>query len=190
MTVHPTEQCVQMFLRSTAWEGADPAACALRTPARGSAPRTERLPAASPERRRKERRSTTPPDWFARAAARAPRRASRSLCLMSTVCPPSAWIPVHAVIGPHVVRLFVAGLALFIVGLAIGLGGGGEGTSSGGDGASAGTQGAKDIAAIHLCAVSAPHGFLLCGPGTAQAASARASVWIVMNTRPGAPTGE
>src|SRR5262250_3409261 len=107
MTVHPTEQCVQMFLRSTAWAGADPAACALRTPVRGSAPTTERPPATSPERRRKERRSTTPPDWLARAAARGVRRAWRSFFLVSTAGPPSAWIPVHAVVGADVFRLFV-----------------------------------------------------------------------------------
>src|SRR5215468_9336754 len=84
MTVQPTEQCVQMFLRSTAWDGAVPAACALRTPVRESPPKAERAPAASPERRRKERRSTTPPHWVASVAARAPRRAWRSLFLMST----------------------------------------------------------------------------------------------------------
>ena len=73
--VQPTEQCVQMFLRSVAPDVTiEPAASALRTLASGSAPTAARPPAARPERRRKARRSR-PRDWPANAAASEPRRA-------------------------------------------------------------------------------------------------------------------
>ena len=72
--VQPTEQCVQMFLRSVAPEVTIvPAASALRTPASGSAPTAAREPTVSPERRRNARRSI--PLWPANAAASEPRRA-------------------------------------------------------------------------------------------------------------------
>src|SRR5665811_998820 len=58
VTVQPTAQCVQMLLRivtAAPAAGGGPA-CALRTPASGSAPRAASPVAARPERRRKERR--------------------------------------------------------------------------------------------------------------------------------------
>ena len=65
ITVQPTEQCVQMFLRMViATPGCGPAAAAsaLRTLASGKAPTAARPPTARPERRRKLRRSRAPPD--------------------------------------------------------------------------------------------------------------------------------
>src|SRR5215468_8660228 len=60
VTVQPTEQCVQIFLRipTAAPAGGGGPAAALRTAPSGSAPSPARLPAARPERRRKLRRST------------------------------------------------------------------------------------------------------------------------------------
>src|SRR5215216_1411112 len=90
MTVQPTEQWVQMPLRSSTCApcaGGGPAS-ALRTLASGSAPSEAKLPATRPDRRRNARRSRPPPDWLAKAAASVPRRASRSVLLISTVGPP------------------------------------------------------------------------------------------------------
>src|SRR5262249_7265655 len=129
MTVQPTEQWVQIALRtSTAAPaaGGGPAS-ALRTPASGSAPSVARPPATRPERRRKARRSRPPPVWLAKAAASEPRRASRSVLLISTTLPSSfRRIAVDPVIGLDVIGLAIAALALLVVGLAVGLGGRGE----------------------------------------------------------------
>src|SRR5512144_428375 len=67
VTVQPTEQCVQMLLRTVAPSVSGPAAAAsaLRTVVSGKAPSVARPPAARPERRRKARRST-PLLWLAR----------------------------------------------------------------------------------------------------------------------------
>src|SRR4029079_1292035 len=127
MTVQPTEQWVQIFLRMVAPAVAiDPAAFALRTVASGKAPTAASPPAARPERRRKLRRSSWPWDGPAKAEARVPRRAWRSVRLISMWVPLSARIPVHAVVGLHVIGLFVTGLALLIVGLVVRGGDAGE----------------------------------------------------------------
>src|SRR5262249_58938171 len=59
VTVQPTEQWVQMFLRITApmLSGPATAASALRTVPSGIVPSTARLPAPIPERRKNARRS-------------------------------------------------------------------------------------------------------------------------------------
>src|SRR6267378_5583167 len=64
VTVQPTEQCVQMFLRmvTCAPPGGGGPAFALRMVASGSAPSVARPPATRPDRRRKLRRSKPPPD--------------------------------------------------------------------------------------------------------------------------------
>src|SRR4051794_36474816 len=86
MTVQPTEQCVQTFLRvaSVAPGGGGGPALALRTAPSGRVPRAARPPAARPERRRKLRRSTPALAWTARSAAIVERRASRWGLLIST----------------------------------------------------------------------------------------------------------
>src|SRR6185437_852956 len=76
VTVQPTEQWVQTFLRivtGAPLAGGGPA-FAFRTVASGSAPSMARPPAARPDRRRKVRRSKAPLSWSA-SAAREPRRA-------------------------------------------------------------------------------------------------------------------
>src|SRR5262249_15995433 len=85
-TVQPTEQCVQMFLRmvTCAPAGGGGPASALRTLASGNAPTVARPPATRPERRRKARRSSAPSDGPCRALASVPRRARRSVLLIST----------------------------------------------------------------------------------------------------------
>src|SRR5262252_5641523 len=63
VTVQPTEQCVQMLLRTSSGApglGGGPAS-ALRTLASGNAPSVANPPATRPERRRKLRRSSAPP---------------------------------------------------------------------------------------------------------------------------------
>src|SRR4029077_4185171 len=87
MTVHPTEQCVQTFLRvvTVVPGGGGGPASALRTLASGSVPRAASVPAARPERRRKLRRSRVLPDCAGNAAASAPRRVRLSVLLISTV---------------------------------------------------------------------------------------------------------
>src|ERR1700756_4410741 len=90
-----------MFLRVSTGApglGGGPAS-ALRTPASGSAPSVASPPAARPERRRKLRRSSAPPDWLAGAAASVPRRASRSVRLISTAASLLGRIFVDAVVG-------------------------------------------------------------------------------------------
>src|SRR5262249_32904265 len=87
VTVHPTEQCVQTFLRtstSTPVGGGGPAS-ARRVPASGSAPSAARLPAAMPDRRRKERRSTPLPEFRANVSTSDAGRARRSVLLTSTI---------------------------------------------------------------------------------------------------------
>src|SRR5205823_14374443 len=75
VTVQPTEQWVQMFLRITApmLSGPVTAASALRTVPSGIVPSTARLPAPIPERRKKARPSRAVA-WAA-SPAREPRRA-------------------------------------------------------------------------------------------------------------------
>src|SRR5580704_9417150 len=86
VTVQPTEQWVQMFLRSStaAPVGGGGPASARRSPPSGREPSVANPPATSPERRRKVRRSSAPPDCPASAAASLPRCASRSVLLIST----------------------------------------------------------------------------------------------------------
>src|SRR5205085_3660980 len=85
VTVQPTEQCVQMFLRmvTCAPAGGGGPAFALRMLVSGSAPSVARLPATRPERRRKLRPSRSPPAWLCIAAASPPRQAWPSVLLMS-----------------------------------------------------------------------------------------------------------
>src|SRR6266851_4345765 len=118
VTVQPTEQWVQMFLRTSTGVpalGGGPAA-ALRTLPSGKAPSVASPPATRPERRRKLRRSSAPPDWPASAAASVPRRASRSVRLISTAASLFRRILVDAVIRLDVVAHPVARLALLLVG--------------------------------------------------------------------------
>src|SRR6476661_10902094 len=85
VTVHPTEQCVQMLLRTVAPAESGPAApaSALRTLPTGSVPSAARAPPARPDRRRNVRRSR-PPVCPARASATDPRRSEpeRWLCVL------------------------------------------------------------------------------------------------------------
>src|SRR3954468_10080932 len=86
ITVQPTEQCVQIFLRSVTpapCAGGGPAS-ALRTLPSGSAPSAASEPAAMPERRKKVRRSRPPPFWSASVALSELRRAWRPVLLIST----------------------------------------------------------------------------------------------------------
>src|SRR5215831_9950896 len=86
VTVQPTEQWVQIFLRVSTGApalGGGPAS-ALRTLASGNAPSVASPPATRPERRRKPRRSSAALDWLANATASVPRLASRSVRLIST----------------------------------------------------------------------------------------------------------
>src|SRR4051812_931890 len=146
MTVQPTEQCVQTFLRIVAPEVAmDPAASALRTVASGSVPIAARPPTVRPERRRKVRRSRRPCIWPANASASVPRRAWRSVLLISMCVPPSARIPVHAIERLHVIGLLVTGLPFFIVVLGVGLGRGGEWGRGGHGDSGAGAKHAKEV---------------------------------------------
>src|SRR6266705_4290280 len=80
VTVQPTEQCVQMFLRmvTCAPAGGGGPASALRTLASGSAPSVASEPATSPDLRRELRRSSPPSDWPCSAATRVPRRDCRT----------------------------------------------------------------------------------------------------------------
>src|ERR1700704_6398657 len=114
MTVQPTEQCVQTFLRtvSAAPGGGGGPASALRTLPSDSVPSVARPPAARPERRRKSRRSRLPVGRTGTVAASGLRRASRCVLLISTVCLPLLRrIAVHPVEG-----LNLGGVSL-IVGL-------------------------------------------------------------------------
>src|SRR3954471_17993511 len=119
ISVQPTEQCVQMFLRNVAPEvGIEPAAPALRTLPSGSAPPAPSPPTVRPERRRKARRSMPPPDCPASAASEL-RRACCSLRLISTGASSARRIAVHAIVGLHVIGFLVASLALLIVVFAV-----------------------------------------------------------------------
>src|SRR4051812_29160630 len=178
MTVQPTEQWVQIFLRMVAPAVAiDPAAFALRTVASGKAPAAASPPAARPERRRKLRRSSWPWDGPAKAVARVPRRAWRSVRLISMCVPLSARIPVHAIVGLHVIGLPVADLAFFIVGLAVGLGDIGERSRGGGRDTGARAKRPKEIATAHFCfvrhVVSLFHRSLLADPSRRFTTAAR-----------------
>src|SRR5437588_6294393 len=98
VTVQPTEQWVQMFLRmvTCAPGGGGGPACALRTPLSGSVPSEARPPATRPERRRKVRRSSPPSHPSCSACASALRRAVRSVLLIS-MTPSSARIPIDPI---------------------------------------------------------------------------------------------
>src|SRR3954463_12508759 len=89
MTVQPTEQCVQTFLRivTVAPGGGGGPASALRTLPPPGVPSAARPPAVRPERRRKLRRSM-PPGWAPIPTDRAPPRAARSALLISTSASP------------------------------------------------------------------------------------------------------
>src|SRR5262249_13813745 len=78
-----------------------------------------------------------------------PRRASRSVLLISTVLPSSLLrrIAIDPVEGLDVVGLAVAALALLVVALAVGLGGGSERRRAGRHGADAAR--AQDLATSH-----------------------------------------
>src|SRR5262249_29340549 len=115
VTVQPTEQWVQMLLRTSTGApacGGGPAS-ALRTLESGSAPRGASPPAASPERRRKPRRASAPPDCAASAAARPLRRVSRS-CRLISMAASSLRVPVDPVIGFDVIAFLIARLALLV----------------------------------------------------------------------------
>src|SRR6185312_11057555 len=88
VTVQPTEQCVQIFLRivTCAPGAAGGPASARRTLTSGIAPSVASPPATTPERRRNVRRSRPP--RLASAAESLLRRASRSVRLISTASPP------------------------------------------------------------------------------------------------------
>src|SRR4029079_11795100 len=129
-------------------------------PPSGSAPRAERPPATSPERRRNERRSRMPPACVSSDAASAHRRAWRSLFLISMAWPLLAWIPVDAVKGLHVIRFLVARLALFTVGFAVGSRRGCQ--PAGRRHACSSPKSAQYRAAIDLGLGSALHGFVSC----------------------------
>src|SRR5437016_11939477 len=83
VTVQPTEQWVQMFLRvaTCAPAGGGGPACARRTLVRGRVPSAARLPATRPEPRRKPRRSRPSSDRPGNAAASAPRAALSALLI-------------------------------------------------------------------------------------------------------------
>src|ERR1043166_6278187 len=89
-------------------------ASAWRPLASGRAPRVASPPATTPERRRKLRRSSAPPDWPASAAASVPRRASRSVRLISTAASLLGRILVDAVIRFDVVAQAIARFALVV----------------------------------------------------------------------------
>src|SRR5262249_51476927 len=111
-----TEQWVQMFLRVSTGApglGGGPAS-ALRTLPSGSAPSVASPPAASPERRRKLRRSRAPPDCPASAPASVPRRASRSVRLISTAASLFGRILVDAVVGFDVIAHAIARAAFVL----------------------------------------------------------------------------
>src|SRR3954447_23735303 len=84
VTVQPTEQCVQTFLRiCTLWPGGVSAALALRIEPSCTPPRAASPPAARPERFRKPRRSRTSAASPVVRAWRLLRRASPPLRLIS-----------------------------------------------------------------------------------------------------------
>src|SRR5262249_36762474 len=87
MTVQPTEQCVQTFLRTVtaAPGGGGGPASALRTAPTDKVPTAARLPAARPDRRRKLRRSRSPLVCGGSAAPNVLRRSSRCALLISTI---------------------------------------------------------------------------------------------------------
>src|ERR1043166_3581016 len=91
VTVHPTAQCVQMFLWmvTAAPDAGGGPAFALRTLARGIAPRAARPPAARPDRRKNARRSRRLFESLARVASER-RCFSRSVLLISTIASFSA----------------------------------------------------------------------------------------------------
>ena len=126
ITVQPTEQCVQMFLRMVTCAPAVPAAdraSALRTLPSGSAPTAARPPAAkagtAQERAAVETALRTDLEEHAASVA----AASLTICSLDQHgLPPSLRrIAVDAVEGLHLRRVrLVAGLALFIVRLGVG----------------------------------------------------------------------
>ena len=93
-------------------------ALALRTLTNGRAPSAARPPAATPERRRKLRRSR-PRSVSPAKSASDPRRASRSVLLMS-IARSLFRIAVDAVIGLDLVAFAIARLALLVFLLAVG----------------------------------------------------------------------
>src|SRR5262245_11997307 len=110
-----------MFLRMVTCApaaGGGPAS-ALRTLASGNAPSVASEPATRPDLRRNVRRSRPPSDWPRSAAASAPRRASRSVRLISTGAS-SARISVDPIESLHVFGFLVTGLALFVGRLGVG----------------------------------------------------------------------
>src|SRR6185312_626719 len=123
VTVQPTEQCVQILLRMVtcapaAAGGPASAFCTLR---RGIAPSVARPPATTPERRRKVRRSRPPLDWPASAAESLPRRASRSVRLISTAASLlRVGVAIDAVEFLDVIGFPITGFPLFLVVFAIG----------------------------------------------------------------------
>ena len=71
----------------------------------GSVPTAARLPATRPERRRKARRSTPDSIWDVSAAARVPRRADRSVRLISIGASSLRQIAIHVVVGLDMTRV-------------------------------------------------------------------------------------
>src|SRR5215204_3960441 len=100
------------LISSLAPAGGTGPASALRAPASGNAPIAARPPAAKPDRRRKERRLMPPEELPANAAASCPRRASRSVLLISTVRLPL--VAVDAIEGLHVISDLITRLRLRI----------------------------------------------------------------------------
>src|SRR6516225_4015939 len=121
VTVQPTEQWVQMFLRMaiSAPAGGGGPACALRTDPGASTPSAARPPPRRPDRRSNVRRSM--PAVEAGVAANAPRWTGRCVLLISTGAS-SARVAVDAIVGLHVLGLAIAGLSLLIAGLSVGTG--------------------------------------------------------------------
>src|SRR5205814_10719297 len=122
-----------------------------------------------------------------------PRRAWRSVLLISMCLFPSARIPVHTIERLHVIGFLVAGLPLFIVVLSVGLGHGGERGRGGCRDTGAGAQHAKEVttgdSGLILRSVLFFHRIssLDFVGASAHDGSANASVSTCMNTRPSVP---
>src|SRR4051794_32107617 len=109
ITVHPTEQCVQMFFRiSVGAPTTSGPACALRTEPSGSRPNAAPAPAARPDLRRNVRRSSTPEARPAAIPCKRALPADPSLRFINMCVVPS--IAVDAIEILDVIGFLVAGL--------------------------------------------------------------------------------
>src|SRR5213080_547271 len=121
ITVHPTEQCVQMFfLISVGAPTFSGPACALRTEPSGIRPIAAPAPAARPDRRRNVRRSRTPDARPAAIPCKRALPADPSLRFINMCVVPS--IAVDAIVIIDVVGLLVAGLEALGARLVVGYG--------------------------------------------------------------------